>query len=202
MRRSDIREYVRDPDIRVQVWQERMRHPAWTAEPNDGHRALVDLERSGRLLALITQNIDGLHQAAGSRDVLELHGTIHRAKCLSCDRRTPMQEQLDRVRAGDPDPSCVACGGIQKAATVSFGEQLDPTVLEAAFATSSTSDVFLAVGTSLTVQPASLLAVEAKRHGAELVIVNQGETPLDRSADAVLREPIGHVLPRIVPTPT
>ena len=129
MRRSNIEEYVRDPELRAQVWRDRMHHPAWGAEPNAGHRALVDLERTGRLLALITQNIDGLHQAAGSTDVLELHGTIHLAKCLSCDRRTPMQDQLDRVRAGEADPACAECGGIQKAATVSFGEHLDPSVL-------------------------------------------------------------------------
>jgi NAD-dependent deacetylase len=202
MRRSDIREYVRDPELRAHVWQERMRHPAWTAEPNTGHRALVELERTGRLLALITQNIDGLHQAAGSTNVLELHGTIHVAKCLSCDRRTPMQEQLDRVRAGDPDPACEECGGIQKSATVSFGESLDPRILDAAFEASSTSDLFLAVGTSLMVQPASLLAVEAERSGAELVIVNQGETPLDHAADAVVSAPIGEILPRIVPSAT
>lgn len=197
MRRSNIEEYVRDPELRAQVWRDRMHHPAWGAEPNAGHRALVELERTGRLLALITQNIDGLHQAAGSTDVLELHGTIHLAKCLSCDRRTPMQEQLDRVRAGEPDPACTECGGIQKAATVSFGEHLDPAVLDAAFAASSAADLFLAVGTSLMVQPASLLAVDAERAGAELVIVNQGETPLDDRADAVLRSPIGEVLPAI-----
>jgi NAD-dependent deacetylase len=199
MRRSNIREYVRDPELRVEVWRERMRHPAWTAEPNAGHRALADLEGTGRLLALITQNIDGLHQAAGSRDVLELHGTIHRAKCLSCDRRTPMREQLDRVRAGDPDPACAACGGIQKAATISFGEQLDPAVLERAFEASASCDLFLAVGTSLGVQPAALLAVDAVNRGVPLVIVNQGETPLDGRADAVVRAPIGEVLPAIVP---
>jgi NAD-dependent protein deacetylase/lipoamidase len=175
-----------------------MRHPAWEARPNDGHRALVDLERRGRPLALMTQNIDGLHQAAGSPHVLELHGTIHRAKCLSCDRRTPMQEQLDRVRAGDPDPACTACGGIQRSATVAFGEQLDPDVLEAAFAASRTSDLFIAIGTSLVVHPAALLALEAHRHGARLVIVNQGETPFDEHAAAVIREPIGEVLPTIV----
>ncbi|HEX6401077.1 MAG TPA: NAD-dependent protein deacylase [Actinomycetota bacterium] len=197
MRRSNIEEYLRDPELRAQVWRDRMHHPAWGAEPNAGHRALVELERTGRLLALITQNIDGLHQAAGSTDVLELHGTIHLAKCLSCDRRTPMQEQLDRVRAGEPDPACTECGGIQKAATVSFGEHLDPAVLDAAFAASSAADLFLAVGTSLMVQPASLLAVDAERAGAELVIVNQGETPLDDRADAVLRSPIGEVLPAI-----
>lgn len=198
MRRSTLQEYANDPELRVQVWQDRMRHPAWTAEPNAGHRALVDLERTGRLVALITQNIDGLHQAAGSRRVVELHGTIHLAACLSCGRRTPMREQLDRVRAGEPDPACVACGGIQKSATISFRQALDPGVLDAAIGASSTCDLFLAVGTSLTVRPAALLTVEAERTGARLVIVNQGETPMDARADVVLREPIGEVLPAIV----
>jgi NAD-dependent deacetylase len=198
MKLVNIEDYLRDPQVRVQAWQERIRHPAWTADPNDGHRALVELERRGTLLALMTQNIDGLHQAAGSERVLELHGTIHQAKCLSCDRRTPMQEQLDRVRAGEMDPACTECGGIQKSATVAFGEHLDPLVLEAAMVASSACDLFLAIGTSLTVQPAALLAAEAHRRGARLVIVNQGETPLDDRADVILRDPIGDVLPRIV----
>jgi NAD-dependent deacetylase len=114
MRLVDITAYRSDPQVRRDAWKERMHHPAWTASPAAGHRALVELERTGKLRALITQNIDGLHQAAGSSGVLELHGTIHLAKCLECDLRTPMQEQLDRVRAGDPDPACPACGGIQK----------------------------------------------------------------------------------------
>jgi NAD-dependent deacetylase len=194
----NIEDYLRDPQVRIQAWQERMRHPAWTAQPNDGHRALVELERRGTLLALMTQNIDGLHQAAGSERVLELHGTIHQAKCLSCDRRTPMQEQLDRVRAGEPDPACTECGGIQKSATVAFGERLDPLVLETAIVASSACDLFLAIGTTLNVQPAALLAAEAQRRGARLVIVNQGETPLDDRAGAIIRDPIGEVLPRIV----
>ncbi|MGH2539881.1 MAG: SIR2 family NAD-dependent protein deacylase [Actinomycetota bacterium] len=198
MKLVNIEDYVRDPGVRAEAWQERMRHPAWTAEPNAGHRALVELERRGRLLALMTQNIDGLHQVAGSERVLELHGTIHQAKCLSCDRRTPMEEQLDRVRAGEPDPACMDCGGIQKSATVAFGEQLDALVLETALVASSACDLFLAVGTSLMVQPAALLAAEAQRRGARLVIVNQGETPLDDRADAVLRDPIGEALPAIV----
>jgi NAD-dependent deacetylase len=198
MRLSNIDEYVRDPELRAKVWRERIDHPAWRAEPNDGHRALVELERSGRLLALITQNIDGLHQAAGSADVLELHGTIHEARCLTCHRRTPMREQLDRVRAGEADPACAGCGGIQKSATISFGEQLDALVLEAAFVAAGACDLFLSVGTSLSVQPASFLAVEAARGGARLVIVNQGRTPLDGRADAVLRAPIGEILPAIV----
>ena len=198
MRLSNIEEYVRDPQVRIDAWQERLRHPAWTAAPNDGHRALADLERRGTLLALMTQNIDGLHQAAGSARVLELHGTIREAMCLWCGRRTPMQAQLDRVRAGEPDPPCVACGGIQKSATVSFGQQLDPEVVEQAFAAAEGCDLFLAIGTSLAVTPASYLAVEATRAGARLVIINQGETPLDDRADAVLRDPIGRVLPAIV----
>jgi NAD-dependent deacetylase len=198
MKLVNIEDYVRDPQVRVAAWQERMNHPAWIAQPNDGHFALADLERRGTLLALMTQNIDGLHQAAGSEKVLELHGTIHQAKCLSCDRRTPMQEQLDRVRAGEPDPACTQCGGIQKSATVAFGEYLDALVLETAVVASSACDLFIAIGTSLSVQPAALLAEEAHRRGARLVIVNQGETPLDGRADAVLRDPIGDVLPRIV----
>lgn len=198
MRLVNIEDYLRDPQVRIEAWQERMRHPAWIAQPNDGHFALAELERRGTLLALMTQNIDGLHQAAGSEKVLELHGTIWLAKCLSCGRRTPMQEQLDRVRAGDPDPACTECGGIQKSATVAFGEQLDPLVLETAVVASGACDLFLAIGTSLTVQPAALLAEEAHRRGARLVIMNQGDTPLDARADAVLRGEIGEVLPRIV----
>jgi NAD-dependent deacetylase len=197
MKLVNIEDYQRDPQVRVAAWRERLHHPAWIAQPNDGHFALADLERRGTLLALATQNIDGLHQAAGSQNVLELHGTIHQARCLSCDRRTPMQEQLERVAAGDPDPACTDCGGIQRSATVAFGEHLDALVLEAALAASSECDLFLAIGTSLTVQPAAQLAAEAQRRGARLVIVNQGETPLDDRADAILRDPIGEVLPRI-----
>jgi len=198
MRLVNIEDYLRDPQVRIEAWQERMRHPAWIAQPNDGHFALAELERRGALLALMTQNIDGLHQAAGSEKVLELHGTIHQAKCLSCGRRTPMQEQLDRVRAGDPDPACTECGGIQKSETVAFGEQLDALVLETAVVASSACDLFLAIGTSLTVQPAALLAEEAHRKGAPMVIVNQGETQMDDLADVVLRGEIGEVLPVIV----
>ena len=200
MKLMHIEDYLRDPQVRVRAWRERMDHPAWLAQPNAGHAALADLERIGSMLALMTQNIDGLHQEAGSTKVLELHGTIWLAKCLSCDRRTRMQEQLERVRAGDPDPACTVCGGIQKSATIAFGEQLDPLVLETAVVASSACDLFLAIGTSLSVQPAASLAAEAHRRGARLVIVNQGETPLDELADAIIRDPIGDVLPKLVAT--
>ncbi|HEY8450989.1 MAG TPA: Sir2 family NAD-dependent protein deacetylase [Natronosporangium sp.] len=191
--------YLADPEVRRRAWQARLTHPVWQAEPNAGHRALVDLERSGRLRALITQNIDGLHQRAGSGEdtVIEIHGTMREAVCLSCGLRTPMPEILKRVDAGEEDPPCAECGGIQKSATISFGQALDPDVLEAAVAAARSCDLFLAVGTSLTVQPAAGLCLEAVEHGARLVIINAEETPYDGLADAVLRRPIGETLPRL-----
>jgi NAD-dependent protein deacetylase/lipoamidase len=198
VRMMQIDVYVADADVRRRAWLERMHHPAWTAEPNAGHRALVDLERAGDLHALITQNIDGLHQTAGSSEVLELHGTIHRCRCLDCGFETPMQRQLDRVRAGDPDPHCERCGGIQRSATVAFGQSLDPDVLAAAFQAAADCDEFWSVGTSLTVHPAAQLAGVAKEGGARLVIVNAQPTPYDVVADEVVRESIGAALPRLV----
>jgi NAD-dependent deacetylase len=198
MRMMQIDVYVADADVRRRAWLERMHHPAWTAEPNAGHRALVDLERGGGLRSLITQNIDGLHQIAGSTDVLELHGTIRRCRCLDCGHETPMQQQLDRVRNGDADPRCERCGGIQRSATVAFGQSLDPAVLAAAFEAAAACDEFWSVGTSLTVHPAAQLAGVAKEHGARLVIVNAQPTPYDDVADDVIRDPIGQALPRLV----
>jgi NAD-dependent deacetylase len=200
MRTVDITAYVADPQVRVEAWQERLRHPAWTAEASTGHRALVDLERQGKLLALVTQNIDGLHQSAGSdpAKVLELHGTIHQVKCLDCGDVTPMQEQLERVRAGEPDPACRVCGGMLKSATVAFGQSLDHEVLERAIRASQDCDLFLAIGTSLAVTPASSLCAFALRADRPLVIVNAEPTPYDDRAAAVLRGSIGEVLPRLV----
>jgi len=200
MRLVDINAYLADPAVRVEAWQERLHHPAWTAEPGAGHRALVDLERTGKLHALVTQNIDGLHQAAGSDPelVLELHGTIHRCRCLGCGYETPMQTQLDRVRAGEADPACSRCGGIQRSATVAFGQSLDPGVLRRAVEAAATCEVLLAVGTSLRVQPAARLIDLAPK--ALLVIVNAEPTPYDHRAAAVLRGRIGEVLPALVPS--
>jgi NAD-dependent deacetylase len=200
MRTVDITAYVADPQVRVEAWQERLHHPAWTAEPSAGHLALVALEQEGKLGALLTQNIDGLHQAAGSSPdtVLELHGTIHRVKCLDCGDVTPMQDQLDRVRGGEPDPACRVCGGMLKSATVAFGQSLDPDVLERAVRAATDCDVFIAVGTSLTVTPASALCGFALRADRPLVIVNAEPTPYDDLAAAVLRGAIGEVLPQVV----
>ncbi|GAA2591492.1 NAD-dependent deacylase [Actinomadura fulvescens] len=197
---STIGSYLADPQVRRRAWRSRRDHPAWTAEPNAGHAALVALERAGRLRAIVTQNIDGLHQRAGSSAelVIEIHGTMREAECLSCGLRTPMPEVLARVDAGEEDPPCPACGGIQKSATISFGQALKQEVLEAAIAAARSCDLFVAVGTSLTVQPAAGLCLEAVEHGARLVIINAQPTPYDGLADAVLREPIGETLPRLV----
>jgi NAD-dependent deacetylase len=199
-RMFDLEAYRTDPELRVRAWANRREHPAWSARPNPGHAALVELERSGRLVALVTQNIDGLHQRAGSDPdrVLEIHGSIHQIECLSCGRREPTPEVLCRVDAGETDPDCRACGGILKTATISFGQALDPDVLAACVAAARSADLFLAVGSSLTVQPAASLAEVAVRAGAVLVVVNAQPTPYDGLAAACLREPIGLVLPQLV----
>ena len=197
---ATLQDYVADPEVRRRAWQSRKTHPAWTAEPNDAHRALVDLDKTGRLNAVITQNIDELHQRAGlGRDkVIEVHGTVWWAECLTCGVRTPMAEQLARVSDEEPDPPCLLCGGIQKSATISFGQRLDNDVLEAAAVAAERCDLFLAVGSSLTVRPAAGLCEVAVDAGARLVVINAEPTPYDDMADAVLREPIGEILPALV----
>jgi NAD-dependent deacetylase len=192
--------YLADPAVRETAWRSRLEHPAWDACPNAGHRALVALERSGRLHAIVTQNIDGLHQRAGNDPdrVIEIHGTLFEVECLSCGRRTSMRDNLDRVEAGERDPACRVCGGIQKSATISFGQALKVDVLRAAQRAAQRCDVLLAVGTTLQVQPAAGLARVAVAAGARLVIVNRDPTPYDDLASALLRDPIGETLPRLI----
>ena len=200
--RFTLQNYVADPEVRRLAWRGRRDHPAWAAQPNAGHRALVDLERAGRLRAIITQNIDGLHQRAGNdpASVIEIHGTLYDVECLGCGRRTSMRENLDRVEAGDDDPACLVCGGIQKAATISFGQALRPDVLRMATLAAADCDLLLAIGTTLQVQPAAGLAEVAVQAGARLVIVNLDPTPYDPIAHAIVRDQIGAVLPRLVAT--
>ena len=192
--------YLADPDIRRRSWLRRAAMQDADPQPNAGHRAVVDLERQGRLRALVTQNIDGLHQAAGSGagTVHEIHGTVHEVLCTDCGDRTSIREALDRVAAGEPDPPCRRCGGVLKTATVYFGEMLDERVVDACTAAAADCDVFLAVGTSLQVWPAAGLADVAVGSGARLVVVNAQVTPYDDVADLVVREPIGTSLPRLV----
>lgn len=199
-RSSNIADYVADADVRKRVWQMRLASPAWTAEPNPGHLALVELEHQGRLQTLLTQNIDGLHQAAGNSPsiVVELHGTMREVMCLTCGDRGPMEPVLDRLRLGEADPDCHRCGGMLKSATVSFGQSLAAADLIRAERAAVACDLLLAVGSSLTVSPACNLVDLASATGAKVVIVNAQPTPYDRGADAVVREPISEVLPQLV----
>ncbi|HEX6423498.1 MAG TPA: Sir2 family NAD-dependent protein deacetylase [Acidimicrobiales bacterium] len=199
-KRATLHHYMSDPEIRRGAWLDRLDHPAWAAEPNAGHRALVDLERRGSLDTLITQNVDGLHQAAGSdpHRVIEVHGTVHEAMCMSCDERAPMRRVLDRVRAGEADPPCRTCGGILKSATISFGQSLVADDIERAGAAARRADLLLAVGSTLSVFPVADVVPVARMSGARVVIVNGGETAMDHLADAVIRGPISELLPRIV----
>ena len=196
---SDIRYYTADPEVRMKSWQSRLAHPAWTARPNAGHAAIVGLERRGKLHALITQNIDGLHQKAGNSQerVIEVHGSVHGVVCLSCGWKGPMQETLERVRRGESDPACMHCGGILKSDTISFGQALVPEVIDRAMRAAGEADLLISVGTSLQVYPIAGTVPAAKRAGARVVIVNAQPTPFDGIADAVLRGAIGETLPRI-----
>jgi len=197
---SDIRYYMSDAAIRKKAWQARLAHPAWDAQPNAGHAAIVALERRGKLHALITQNIDGLHQKAGSSDdrVIEVHGTVLRVICMACGWKGPMQETLARIVAGEPDPPCRLCGGILKSDTISFGQNLVPETIDRALGAAAEADVLVAVGTSLQVYPVAGAVPLASDAGARIVIVNAQPTPFDSIADAVFREPIGVALPRIL----
>ncbi|MFF4951116.1 SIR2 family NAD-dependent protein deacylase [Streptomyces chattanoogensis] len=192
--------YMADPEIRRRSWRMRLESPAFRARPNAAHEAVARLERSGTPVRVITQNVDGLHQLAGlpERKVLELHGTARAVTCTRCHARSSMAEALERVAAGDPDPACLVCGGVLKSATVMFGERLDPQVLGTALGVAKAAEIFLAVGTTLQVQPAASLAGVAAEHGARLIIVNAEPTPYDALADEVIREPIGSALPRLL----
>ncbi|WP_405867709.1 SIR2 family NAD-dependent protein deacylase [Streptomyces sp. NBC_00005] len=192
--------YMGDPEIRRRSWQMRRKNRALQAQPNAAHRAVAELEKSGVPVRVITQNVDGLHQLAGMpvRKVLELHGSARSFTCTGCHARGPMEDALARVEASEEDPPCLECGGILKSATVMFGERPDPAILGEAVAITQACQVFIAVGSSLQVQPAAGLAGIAADHGARLVIVNAEPTPYDDRADEVVREPIGTALPALL----
>jgi NAD-dependent deacetylase len=197
---SNIHYYLADPEVRKASWQNRLASPAWSAKPNAGHAALVQLENRGKLHALITQNIDELHQLAGNSPerVIEVHGTMRKFMCWGCGMRGPMQRVLERVRAGEEDPRCRDCGGILKSDTVSFGQQLVPQVIDRAMQSAGEADLFLAVGSSLQVYPVAGAVDVARAAGAKIVIVNAQPTPFDEIADAVLGGSISAVLPQII----
>jgi NAD-dependent deacetylase len=197
---SNIHYYLADKEVRKLSWQNRMSSPAWSAQPNAGHMALVHLEARQKLHALITQNIDELHQQAGNSadNVIEVHGSMRRFMCWGCGMRGPMQLVLERVRAGEEDPACRDCGGILKSDTISFGQQLVPEVIERAMRAAAEADVFLAVGSTLQVYPVAGAVDIAREAGAKLIIVNAQPTAFDEVADAVLPGSISEILPAIL----
>jgi len=190
-------DFVRDPEARRRYWvyKKETYQDFADARPNAAHHALARMESAGRLRAVITQNIDGLHQEAGSERVLELHGTNRRVVCIRCAATWPAAEIQARLLAGCDMPECEQCGGILKAATVSFGQALPAAVLEASFHIATTVDVLLVLGSSLVVHPAAAIPMAAAESGVRLVIVNREPTPLDGLATEVLRDPVEEVLP-------
>jgi len=197
---ATLHHYVSDPAVRAKAWQRRLETLSSAYEPNEGHHALVRLERRGVLDTLITQNVDGLHLAAGTSPerLVEIHGTTRDVVCLDCDDRAPIEAALDRVRAGEPDPACRSCGGILKTATISFGQGLVPADLERADAAARRADLLLAVGTTLGVYPVAGVVPLAKAHGAPVVILNGGPTEMDDLADVRLQGSISELLPALV----
>jgi NAD-dependent deacetylase len=197
---ATLSHYMSNPDVRKLAWRNRAESPMWDAEPNVGHRALVELERRSKLVALITQNVDGLHLKAGTDPdlLIEVHGNTREVMCMQCDERAPMERALDRVRAGEEDPPCRTCGGILKSATISFGQNLVEEDLIRADWAARHCDLLLAVGSTLGVYPAAGVVPIAKRSGARIVIINAEPTEMDDIADAVLRGSIAEVLPAVV----
>lgn len=198
---STINTWVSDASVRRAAWKARLDASEITApKPNDGHRAIVTLERSGRMDLLVTQNIDGLHAEAGSdpRLLVEIHGTERHVVCLACGDRLPMRDVLERVRNGETDPPCERCGGMLKSATISFGQGLVASDLERAETAAHTCDLLLAVGSTLSVFPIAAIVPLAASHGARIVIVNGEPTEFDDLADVVIRDSISSVLPCIV----
>ena len=197
---ATIDHYLADAETRKAAWARRLDSGILDREPNAGHHALVELERSGRLRGLITQNVDGLHRTAGTDPELlvEVHGNVREVECVRCRVTGPIEETVERVVAGEEDPPCLACGGILKPAVVFFGEGLDPVELDRAFAAAEDCDVFLAIGTTLAVSPVNGTARSAVRAGAQLVILNLEETAGDHLASVVLRASISATLPDLV----
>ncbi len=165
------------------------------AHPNRAHYALAELEKMGLLKAVITQNIDGLHQKAGSKNVIEIHGSMRRSYCGSCYRQYSSSEILTRMEAGEIPPKC-QCGGVIRPDVVLFGEPVRDFSISREIALQT--DLVLSVGSSLTVYPANMIPQIVKGNGGKLIIVNMEETPLDDMADEVVRDPIEEFLPCVL----
>ncbi len=195
--------FMADADQRVEAWRRKfaMDDLYAGAQPSRGHAALRRLAQTGRLDSVITQNIDNLHQLSGvgPDHLIELHGNGTYALCVACGLRHELADIRPVFERTREAPACVACGGIVKSATISFGQSLPPDALRAAQVATTTCDLFVAIGSSLVVYPAAALPTLARHHGARLVIVNGEPTPLDAEADVVLRGDIGAILEAAVP---
>ena len=195
----DIDAYMASTDVRRRCWLMWRDHPAWHAHATPAHRAIVELERAGELIAVLTQNFDGLHQTAGQSPglVVELHGSLGTTACLRCGERWLTRDVLTRLD-DEPDPHHASCGGVLKPDVVYFGELLPDEALERAVHAAQDAQVFVAIGTTLRVQPVASLAAIAADGGAELVIVNDQETPYDELAARIVRDPIDEAVPALV----
>jgi NAD-dependent deacetylase len=193
---SSIESFLADPTSYWSVSKERGR-VALAAKPNPGHIALAELEAAGHLAAVVTQNTDGLHQAAGSTHVVELHGSGRTVECLTCGRREPRADVQARLDAEMP-PRCLECGGtLLKPTVVLFGEAMPAVAVQEAFELAAAADVMLVAGSSLVVFPAADVPLVALRAGAAMIVVNAEPTPLDRHAEVVIHGRSGEVLPEI-----
>ncbi|MEE2845303.1 MAG: Sir2 family NAD-dependent protein deacetylase [Gemmatimonadota bacterium] len=197
---ATIQHYMADGELRERSWRSKLDSAARRAKPNAGHRALVALERRGKLHTLVTQNVDGLHQDAGTNPekVLEIHGTMREVMCMSCGDRAAMEVAFERVRAGEADPACLSCGGILKSATISFGQGLVAEDLARSQQAALECDLMFAIGTTLAVFPIAAVVPVAHRAGASVVILNAEATEMDDLADVVLRGQIGEILPALI----
>lgn len=195
-----IQEFMADENKRRLYWQQKkgMFAQILKAKPNKTHAAILNLQQRGKLAGAITQNIDGLHTLAGIRNVLEIHGTNREVICLSCGQKGPFDPVYKQLLAGETEPHCQTCGGLLKPNTISFGQSLDPAVLQKSFQLVENCDLLIAAGSTLIVEPAASLPRQAKYHGASLVLINRETTPLDTLADFVFYTEAGDFIERMV----
>ena len=195
-----IQEFLASDEKRREYWiyKKEVYLQARDAKPNLGHQVMAQIEKQGQAVGVITQNIDGLHQKAGSRNVLELHGTVLEIICLSCEETGPTAPVYERIQAGEEIPLCRKCKGFLKPHTISFGQMLNADVLRQASQWAKDSDLFIAAGSTLVVEPAASIPRMAKEYGASLVIINRDPTPLDFMADLVVNAGIGSFLSSVV----
>ena len=193
-------DFMASREARVKAWERaaRMFKRCSAARPNDGHLVIAELQRREHVTAVITQNIDGLHHDAGSTNVIELHGTNRYAACQMCWKDWPVAEIVARWEGGDKAPECDSCGGPIKTRTISFGQSMPMAEMERAAEASMAADLFISLGSSLVVEPAASFPRLAKQSGAQLVIINNQETPLDELADIVIREQIGETMRQVL----